>query len=42
MEKFLEQQQEKSDKEYGKILTPEQYERWKAFETEKEFRRMAE
>ena len=42
MEKFLEQQQEKRDKEYGKILTPEQYERWKAFETEKEFRRMAE
>lgn len=42
MEKFMEEQQEKRDKEYSKILTPEQYQRWKSVETEKEFRRMIE
>ena len=42
MEKFMEEQQEKRDKEYSKILTPEQFQRWKAVETEKEFRRMIE
>ena len=42
MEEFMEKQNEKRDKEYSKILTPEQYQRWKSVETEREFRRMIE
>ena len=42
MEKFMEKQNEKRDKEYSKILTPDQYQRWKSVETEREFRRMFE
>ena len=40
MQELMQEQQEKREKKYRKVLTPEQYQKWESFEAEREFRRM--
>jgi hypothetical protein len=42
MQKLMENQREKRMKQYGKILTEEQYRKWEAAEAEREFRQAFE
>ena len=39
---LMEEQQAKRVKKYRKILTPEQFQKWETFETQREFRQMIE
>ena len=42
MQKLMEEQKEKRVKEYRKVLTEEQFQKWEAAETEREFRQAVE
>ena len=42
MQELMEEQQAKRVKKYRRVLTPEQFQRWEAFEAEREFRQMIE
>ena len=42
MQKMMEEQKEKRVKQYRKILTEEQFQKWEAAETEREFRQAVE
>ena len=42
MKEMMEEQQAKREKKYRRILTPEQFQKWQTFETQREFRQMVE